>query len=83
MRESDPTKHSMGDYCFSIDIEGHVMDERVGEALMGLKRVCADVVFLGSYPRADRTRAHVAPYNADGDFRAAARWLDGLRAHVG
>lgn len=81
--ESRPTKHSMGDYCFSIDIEGHVMDERVGEALMGLKRVCADVVFLGSYPRADRTRAHVAPYNADGDFRAAARWLDGLRAHVG
>ena len=36
--ESRPTKDSMGSYCFSIDIEGHVLDERVGEALVGLKR---------------------------------------------
>ena len=55
--ESRPTKESMGSYCFSIDLEGHVLDERVGEALMGLRRVCAEVRFLGSYPRADRQRA--------------------------
>lgn len=77
--ESRPTKHSMGDYCFSVDIEGHVLDERVGEALTGLKRVCADVVFLGSYARADQARAEVAPYNSDDDFRAADRWLGALR----
>jgi prephenate dehydratase len=77
--ESRPTRHSMGDYCFSVDIEGHVLDERVGEALTGLKRVCADVVFLGSYARADQARAHVAPYNSDDDFRAAGRWLAGIR----
>jgi len=77
--ESRPTKHSMGDYCFSVDIEGHVLDERVGEALTGLKRVCADVVFLGSYARADHAKATVAPYNSDDDFRAADRWLGAIR----
>jgi prephenate dehydratase len=80
--ESRPTKHSMGDYCFSVDIEGHVLDERVGEALTGLKRICADVVFLGSYPRADKARAGIAPHNADEDFRAANAWLAGLRGIV-
>ena len=59
--ESRPTKESMGSYCFSIDLEGHVLDERVGEALMGLRRICAEVRFLGSYPRADRQRASIAP----------------------
>ncbi|HNQ07778.1 MAG TPA: prephenate dehydratase [Tetrasphaera sp.] len=80
--ESRPTKHSMGDYCFSVDIEGHVLDERVGQALTGLKRICAEVVFLGSYPRADRGRAQVAPFNSDADFQSAADWLAALRGLV-
>ena len=63
--ESRPTKESMGSYCFSIDLEGHVLDERVGEALMGLRRICAEVRFLGSYPRADRQRASIAPLTSD------------------
>ena len=52
--ESRPTGEAMGSYCFSIDFEGHVQDARVGETLMGLRRVCAEVRFLGSYPRADQ-----------------------------
>ena len=51
--ESRPTGEGMGLYCFSVDCEGHVEDARVGEALMGLRRVCADVRFLGSYERHD------------------------------
>ena len=51
--ESRPTGEAMGSYCFSIDIEGHVADERVAETLMGLRRVCAQVRYLGSYARAD------------------------------
>jgi prephenate dehydratase len=51
----------------------------VGEALMGLKRICADVRFLGSYPRADRRAATVAPLNGDDDFTVARHWLDSLR----
>ncbi len=78
--ESRPTKESMGSYCFSIDCEGHILDERIGEALMGLRRVCADVKFLGSYPRADRQAATIAPLNSDEDFARARRWLEGLRS---
>ncbi|WP_299443792.1 prephenate dehydratase [uncultured Phycicoccus sp.] len=77
--ESRPTKASMGAYCFSVDVEGHVRDERLGEALMGLKRVCAEVRFLGSYPRADRRRATVGPRASDADFTAARDWLGHIR----
>ena len=77
--ESRPTKESMGAYCFSIDIEGHVLDERVGEALLGLKRVCADVRFLGSYPAAHGTAVHVSPHTSDSAFADARAWLRSLR----
>lgn len=77
--ESRPTKESLGSYCFSIDFEGHVLDERVGEALMGLKRVCAEVRFLGSYPREDGAQVEVAPLTTDGDFADARAWLTSLR----
>ncbi|GAA4117207.1 prephenate dehydratase [Knoellia locipacati] len=77
--ESRPTKGSLGSYCFSIDFEGHVLDERVGEALMGLKRVCAEVRFLGSYPREDGAAVDVAPLTTDADFAGARDWLRSLR----
>ena len=78
--ESRPTGEAMGSYCFSIDFEGHVQDARVGETLMGLRRVCAEVRFLGSYPRADGGRPDARPGTADADFRDARAWLDDLRA---
>jgi len=78
--ESRPTKESMGSYCFSIDIEGHVLDERVGEALVGLKRVCADVRFVGSYPAAHGAAVQVSPHTTDQSFADARAWLRGLRA---
>jgi prephenate dehydratase len=78
--ESRPTKESMGSYCFSIDVEGHVLDERLGEALMGLKRICADVRFLGSYPRADKRPASIGARASDADFAGARSWLAGIRS---
>ena len=77
--ESRPTKDSMGSYCFSIDIEGHVLDERVGEALLGLKRVCAEVRFLGSYPAAHGAAVEVTPHTSDEAFGEARAWLRSLR----
>ncbi|MEO8556922.1 MAG: prephenate dehydratase, partial [Actinomycetota bacterium] len=62
-----------------IDCEGHVNDERVGETLMGLKRVCAEVRFLGSYPRADGVEAEVSGGTTDRDFVQARGWLRSLR----
>ena len=77
--ESRPTKRTLGDYCFSVDAEGHVADARLAEALMGLHRICADVVFLGSYPRADRTEPKVPRGTSNADYAAAAAWLNRLQ----
>ncbi|MEI2731908.1 MAG: prephenate dehydratase [Dermatophilaceae bacterium] len=77
--ESRPTGEAMGSYCFSIDFEGHLADERVRESLLGLKRVCMDVRFLGSYARADGRRSIVDDGTANADFVAARRWLDALQ----
>ncbi|MFD5079724.1 prephenate dehydratase [Streptomyces sp. NPDC058371] len=76
--QSRPTGEGIGNYCFAIDAEGHISDRRVGEALMGLKRVCPQVRFLGSYPRAEVDLQDVRPPRAgtsDGEFSAASDWL--------
>jgi len=77
--ESRPTKRSLGDYCFSVDAEGHIDDARLAEALMGLHRTCADVIFLGSYPRADKTRPVIPFGTSNRDYADAAAWLARLR----
>jgi prephenate dehydratase len=77
--ESRPTGAALGNYCFSIDCEGHVADARVGEALMGLRRVCADVRFLGSYERHDGVAPDIRAGTSDREFQDAAAWLARLR----
>lgn len=77
--ESRPTKTTFGNYYFTIDAEGHIGDARMAEALMGLHRVAAQVVFLGSYPRADQVTPQVAAGTSNADYAAAAAWLDRLR----
>jgi prephenate dehydratase len=77
--ESRPTKRSLGDYCFSVDAEGHIDDARLAEALMGLHRVCKDVIFLGSYPRADLTEPIIPQGTSNEDYAAAETWLQKLR----
>ncbi|MEV0219392.1 prephenate dehydratase [Streptomyces sp. NPDC050704] len=76
--QSRPTGEGIGNYCFAIDAEGHIADRRVGEALMGLKRSCPQVRFLGSYPRAEVTPQDVRALRAgtsDTEFAAASDWL--------
>ncbi|MFD1829041.1 MULTISPECIES: prephenate dehydratase [Streptomyces] len=76
--ESRPTGEGIGRYCFSVDAEGHITDRRVGEALMGLRRICPKVRFLGSYPRAGSDPAQAAPLRrgtTDEEFAEAADWL--------
>jgi prephenate dehydratase len=46
---------------------------------MGLRRVCAEVRFLGSYPRHDGGRTQVRPGTSDAEFAQAAAWLGRLR----
>ena len=53
---SRPIGDALGRYRFVIDADGHIEDERMADALLGLRRFSPKVVFLGSYPRADRAR---------------------------
>ncbi|MGA5640759.1 prephenate dehydratase [Streptomyces cinereoruber] len=76
--QSRPTGAGIGNYCFAVDAEGHIADRRVGEALMGLKRICPKVRFLGSYPRAGVAVEDVRALRrgtSDGEFMAASDWL--------
>jgi prephenate dehydratase len=77
--QSRPTGDGLGSYFFFIDCEGHIDDARVGEAMMGVRRVCAEVRFLGSYPRTDGGRLQVRPGTSDSEFAEAAAWLARLR----
>ncbi|HET9079543.1 MAG TPA: prephenate dehydratase [Trebonia sp.] len=77
--QSRPTGGGLGSYFFFIDCEGHIDDARVGEAMMGVRRVCAEVRFLGSYPRSDEGRTQVRPGTSDPEFAEAAAWLARLR----
>lgn len=80
--ESRPTKRQLGDYFFSIDFEGHIDDERVGEALKGLHRICADVKFLGSYARHDHIAEPVKTAVNNESFIEADEWLAKIRKRI-
>jgi len=77
--ESRPTKDQLGRYSFSIDCEGHVADSRVGDALAALHRICAEVRYLGSYPRSDGRAGPVPDGRTDAAFAEAAGWLARIR----
>jgi len=76
--ESRPTGQYLGHYFFSIDADGHAADSRVADALAGLHRISPATRFLGSYARADRQPASVAPHTSDAAFASAHAWVDSL-----
>jgi len=78
--ESRPIGDALGRYRFVIDLDGHILDERVADALLGLKRFSPHVIFLGSYPRADKQRITVVERYDNDAFVDARDWLRGLIA---
>lgn len=85
--ESRPTGERLGRYVFFLDCTGHLNQARMGEALQGLHRVCAEVKFLGSYPRARHpgspapsAASAAPPGTSDEDFTESAAWLERLRS---
>lgn len=54
--ESRPAKNSLGKYIFFVDIEGHIDDEDVSDALKMVRRKTSFLRFLGSYPMHDDSR---------------------------
>ncbi|MFA5866815.1 MAG: prephenate dehydratase [Actinomycetota bacterium] len=49
--ESRPSKKALGQYIFFIDMEGHIEDKVIEDALKCLGCKFRDVKFLGSYPK--------------------------------
>jgi prephenate dehydratase len=78
--ESRPIGDALGRYRFVIDLDGHVRDARVADALLGLKRFSPNVIFLGSYPRADKLQISVTPRYDNQAFQDARAWLDDLES---
>ena len=79
--ESRPTRRGLGDYCFLVDLEGHIHDAVVADALQSIKAKQGDVKFLGSYPAAgdtgpDRRRS------SDAERDAAEAWMRSLQARI-
>ena len=79
--ESRPTKRGLGDYCFLIDLEGHVADEVVADCLRVLHAELAGVKFLGSYPAAGE-HGPAARARADAAWREADEWIRALRGQI-
>jgi len=75
---SRPIGDALGRYRFVIDADGHVHDERMADALLGLRRFSPKVIFLGSYARADRAIVRYPQRYSDDVFVEARDWLRGL-----
>tara|TARA_B100000700_G_scaffold328720_1_gene447542 strand:+ start:4730 stop:5677 length:948 start_codon:yes stop_codon:yes gene_type:complete len=79
--ESRPTKQGLGDYCFLMDLEGHLADELVADCLRNLHMKHGNVKFLGSYPAAgvngDNVRTEVSEASLSAD-----EWLADLRGRI-
>ena len=79
--QSRPTKKALGDYCFIIDLEGHIGDEVVADCLRDLHASLKDVKFLGSYPAA----GHHGPAirrDVQAAWRNADTWVAALRSQI-
>lgn len=76
--ESRPTGQYLGHYFFSIDADGHATDSRVADALAGLHRISPATRFLGSYARADKQPAVIAPHTSDAAFASAHSWVESI-----
>lgn len=81
--ESRPTGEGLGHYFFSIDVQGHLAQARIADALTGLHRVCPDLRFLGSYPAAEGLATTVDDHTSDTAFARANAWVSELQGHLG
>ncbi|WP_419927165.1 prephenate dehydratase [Candidatus Poriferisocius sp.] len=78
--ESRPTKKALGDYCFLIDLEGHVADQLVADCLTSIVAKHGEVKFLGSYPTTRGSEEQNS--NASTAWTEAQDWIEELRGQV-
>lgn len=80
--ESRPTKKGLGDYCFVIDLQGHVDDEVIADCLRDLHAQLPALKFLGSYPAAGQ-HSESRRRDAEESWRNADSWVRALKSKVG
>ena len=79
--QSRPTKRGLGEYCFIIELEGHLSDPVVRDCLRDLRAHLADIKFLGSYPVAGEA-AQVVRDEVAASRRDADDWIASLEEHL-
>ena len=79
--ESRPTKKGLGDYCFIIDLEGHLSDELVADCLRDVRSKVEDIKFLGSYPAAG-AHGPAVRREAEEAWRIADAWIKDQKAKL-
>ncbi|MEO5679405.1 MAG: ACT domain-containing protein, partial [Acidimicrobiales bacterium] len=79
--ESRPRKQALGEYCFLIDVVGHIADEVVADGLRQIHASLAEVKLLGCYPAAGEG-SHARRAEATEAFREADAWVSAWRATI-
>jgi prephenate dehydratase len=79
---SRPAKTTLGQYCFMVDLEGHIADDLVADALRSIRAKHAEVKYLGSYPAAG-AQAPELRRAADSAWAEADTWIKALRSRIG
>lgn len=79
--ESRPTKKALGDYCFLIDLEGHIADQLVANCLTSIAAKYGEVKFLGSYPTTTRG-SEAQNSEAAAAWSEAQNWIENLHSQV-
>ncbi|NNE72375.1 MAG: prephenate dehydratase [Acidimicrobiales bacterium] len=79
--QSRPTKHRLGDYCFIVELEGHITDRVVADCLRNLHMKQGGIKFLGSYPATGVGQEEIRQDVSERGESADA-WLADLRSRV-
>ncbi|NNF54316.1 MAG: prephenate dehydratase [Acidimicrobiales bacterium] len=79
---SRPVKKNLGDYCFIIDLEGHIANDVVADCLKNIRAKHAEVKFLGSYPAAGNG-SDESRFRSTEAWKEASNWMDSIRSQVG
>ena len=52
--ESRPQKKKAWEYIFFLDVDGHISDKKVSDALKEMEGFCSFMKILGSYPKGEK-----------------------------
>lgn len=79
--ESRPTKQALGQYCFIIDLEGHIANEIVADCLRDLHVSLSEIKFLGSYPAASE-HGKAIRRRVQQQWAKADAWIESLKEQI-